>query len=545
MNRTHVKVAGIMLASIALSAYQTVMGESSDRASGPDVAEVVRIKTGNGTPPFDGEKVEWFAANTALDQVQFRCVDYEYLERQFDVEIIDDIDGNVAHPRCRTLTLEADAENFRLPHAGEKRVHWIVIPYFAKIQRKVEYIYSQRDDLDKVKVRSRPIMRVHVLATDQRTGSCASADISMTRHWTHFDLKLDIDADRNSVIRSSNHDKEEYLPQFRLSKIHERASPILVTWPQDDCKAIDSIRLQGQVFHEFMAALISPPERVLERRDSAIQSWLPEMDSVVRVRTCRNTNCSNGVVGSGFYIEDAGKEEEVLGPDTSTLILTNHHIVKNTDGGMVHVSTLQLQNELGGGSFEQPDRGYFHGVVVFQDERLDLALVRVPHQHFGIPLRLHSQAILSSDNYQVMALGHPTLGRHPITGSSESALYSITTGSISRIVLDCGPTGAMGPPVKCIQHDAATNAGSSGGPLLSLVNGRGGPVLGVNFKVAAQRWRDISRKLNPSLTEQHLRDIDASFEDIVYPGMSLAIHYEEVQMFLNDFLESSLLEPND
>ena len=386
--------------------------------------------------------------------------------------------------------------------------------------------------IDKVAVRSRPIIRVHVLAIDQRTRFCAGGDIHATADEVRFELEPDIVANANSVARSMRHDKEEYRLQLKLSEIHKRAISVLVAEEPDVCDRVIASLGDIEGLHRFQVSLIS--SSFLESSYLPVQSLMPEMRSVVRIRVCKDPDCNVYGFGSGFYIEDVG--DEASGSDTSTLILTNYHVVRSAKGGMVRVSTLQHENvihALSGEGLGQLYHDYFPGVVVFHDERRDLALVRVSHLNFGTPLKLYGEELSPSEDYQVMALGHP-----------RGASYYTTRGSISRIVLNCGLERASDrhfkeSPVKCIQHDAPINRGNSGGPLLSLANDQEGRVLGVNVMFAGLTWRRIAKVLNPMLTEQELRKIETSWPDLTVPGLSTAIHYEEIQMFLNEFFESS------
>ena len=534
MKTGHVTFVGIMLALIALAACQTVTEESSEQPSEPATTDVVWIETGVGTSPLHGRQVNWFDATATPNQIKFACAHNRYLERQFGVEIVDDIDGNIANPGCRTLTPASDTLSPKLPQAGENSVLWLVTPYFAKIHRQVEYVFSQPNVIDKVAVHSRPIIRVNVLVIDRRTHFCAAGEVHATAHGTRFELEPDAVPDTNGV-GSMRHDTEGYRLQIKLSEIHGRASSTLAAAQPTDCDELIGRLLKAGGIDRFQAGLISSPLQVFESGYLPIQSSTPEMGSVVRIRVCRDPDCSDYGYGSGFYIEDEGSQ--VSGPDTSTLILTNHHVVGNAEGGMVRVSTLQHENvvhALRSEGLGQLYHDYFPGTVVFHDERRDLALVRVSQLNSGTPLKLHRQDLPSSDDYQVMALGHP-----------KGATYYTTRGSISRIVSNCASGGASRfekSPVKCIQHDAPINSGNSGGPLLSVINDQGGLVLGVNVRATSLSWAYIANVLDPTLTKQELRDIEARLPTIPYPGLSTAIHYEEVQMFLNEFFEASLPE---
>lgn len=129
------------------------------------------------------------------------------------------------------------------------------------------------------------------------------------------------------------------------------------------------------------------------------------------------------------------------------LAVTNAHVVKrytrvilrNRDGQLVSAS------------------------VILRDEKRDIAVIELPDPVFGPGL--------------IPATGLPALGDEVYAlGAPLQTTSTVTRGIVSateRQVLEA-------VPVRYIQHDAAINPGSSGGPLL----GAAGRVLGINARVA-------------------------------------------------------------
>ena len=126
--------------------------------------------------------------------------------------------------------------------------------------------------------------------------------------------------------------------------------------------------------------------------------------------------------GTGFFITNTG------------LIATNHHVVEGQSTMEVFLS----------------DGRKISGEVVYGDENLDLALVKVSGENFPtLPLADGSEL---AQGEPVVLIGNPG-GGMPNT---------VTEGVISAIGRD--PEGGGGT---WIQTDAAINPGNSGGPLLN------------------------------------------------------------------------------
>ncbi|MET0485370.1 MAG: trypsin-like peptidase domain-containing protein [Candidatus Rokuibacteriota bacterium] len=141
--------------------------------------------------------------------------------------------------------------------------------------------------------------------------------------------------------------------------------------------------------------------------------------------------------GSGFLIDPNG------------LIVTNAHVVEDSDSLQVRLS----------------DGRRFSGRVIGQDDRVDLALVRIEGATNLPTLPLGDSNRLRVGEF-VMALGHPF-----------GLEQSVSFGIVSR---KGAPLTVAAPGFDFIQTDAAINPGNSGGPLVNMA----GQVVGVNSMAA-------------------------------------------------------------
>jgi S1-C subfamily serine protease len=158
---------------------------------------------------------------------------------------------------------------------------------------------------------------------------------------------------------------------------------------------------------------------------------------------------------SGGTIPEEGVGSGIIF-DTGGWILTNRHVVTDSDGNTADSLTVELK-----------DGRQFEGTVYGIDTLTDLAIVRVKAED------LTAAAIGSSADLEVgqlaIAIGSP-LGTYS---------NSVTSGIISatgRTVTVQGGDRLS----NLIQTDAAINPGNSGGPLLDAV----GNVIGINTAVA-------------------------------------------------------------
>ncbi|MBS1153152.1 MAG: peptidase, partial [Myxococcaceae bacterium] len=145
----------------------------------------------------------------------------------------------------------------------------------------------------------------------------------------------------------------------------------------------------------------------------------------------------------------------LLGP--GGLVLTNLHVVGDSKGlgAILYRPDLVSYTPMDGGLdrflFEN-QRHVVRAQIVRADPTMDLALVRIEADTRGFPTPKFARDLPRRGD-PVLALGHP-----------QETLWSFTSGVLSAL-----HHGA-------IQHDAAINPGSSGGPLL---NARG-EVIGIN-----------------------------------------------------------------
>jgi serine protease Do len=141
--------------------------------------------------------------------------------------------------------------------------------------------------------------------------------------------------------------------------------------------------------------------------------------------------------GSGFLIDPSG------------LIVTNAHVVEDANWLQVRLA----------------DGRRFNGKVIGQDERVDLALVRIEGATNLPTLPLGDSNRVRVGEF-VMALGHPF-----------GLEQSVSFGIVSR---KGAPLTVAAPGFDFIQTDAAINPGNSGGPLVNMA----GQVVGVNSMAA-------------------------------------------------------------
>jgi serine protease Do len=141
--------------------------------------------------------------------------------------------------------------------------------------------------------------------------------------------------------------------------------------------------------------------------------------------------------GSGFVIDPGG------------LIVTNAHVVEGAEWLQVRLADGRRVN----------------GKVIGQDNRVDLALVRVEGVSGLVVLPLGDSNRLRVGEF-VLALGHPF-----------GLEQSVSFGIVSR---KGAPLSVAAPGFDFIQTDAAINPGNSGGPLVNMA----GQVVGVNSMAA-------------------------------------------------------------
>lgn len=174
----------------------------------------------------------------------------------------------------------------------------------------------------------------------------------------------------------------------------------------------------------------------------AVQSIARALRSVVVIGPSRRGPPSGS--GSGFVFTSRGE------------VLTNAHVV----GSARRVSVTLFDGQV------------LEAVVVGVDVRTDVAVVRLPGGAGVAPLLLSAPDFIHVAGEPVYALGHPM-----------GFQFSVTSGVISG----AGRFYDVVTPVAFLQHDAALNPGSSGGP---LVDGTG-VVVGMNTATPPQTLLDI------------------------------------------------------
>lgn len=149
------------------------------------------------------------------------------------------------------------------------------------------------------------------------------------------------------------------------------------------------------------------------------------------------------------------------------LAVTNAHVVKRN-------TRVILRNQ---------DGDTVVGKVILRDSRRDIAVIELPGPVWG--KGLEPARALPGLGTEVYALGAPL--------QTES---TVTRGIVSAAARQVLPS----VPVRYIQHDAAINPGSSGGPLLDAA----GRVLGINARVAdgSRLFVGISYAIPAALIDQ-------------------------------------------
>jgi serine protease Do len=166
-------------------------------------------------------------------------------------------------------------------------------------------------------------------------------------------------------------------------------------------------------------------------------------------------------LGSGFIIDKDG------------FILTNNHVVENTDEIMVKLA----------------DEKKFPAKIIGRDPKTDLALIRIETDRPLKPLPLGDSDKLEVGDW-VIAIGNPFGLGDTVTAGIVSAKYRhIGAGSYDNF----------------IQTDASINPGNSGGPLLntsgeviginSAIFSRTGGSIGIGFAIPINMARDLLPQL--------------------------------------------------
>ncbi|HON58879.1 MAG TPA: DegQ family serine endoprotease [Smithella sp.] len=143
-------------------------------------------------------------------------------------------------------------------------------------------------------------------------------------------------------------------------------------------------------------------------------------------------------LGSGFIISNDG------------YILTNNHVVENTDKILVKIS----------------DGKEYEAKIIGTDEKTDIALIKIKPDH-NLPVAEIGDSELLRVGEWVIAIGNPF-----------GLAQTVTAGIVSAK----GRVIGAGPYDNFIQTDASINPGNSGGPLFNMQ----GKVVGINTAIVAQ-----------------------------------------------------------
>ena len=147
--------------------------------------------------------------------------------------------------------------------------------------------------------------------------------------------------------------------------------------------------------------------------------------------------------GSGFVWDDEGH------------IVTNKHVIDGADRIIVVLSDgIQVDAELVG---DDPDS--------------DLAVIRVTDDAVRPPAIALGDSDTIKPGQLAVAIGDPF-----------SRGFSMTSGIISAVGRTINPTDSNFSVPRVVQHDAATNPGNSGGPLLN----RQGEVVAINTQIISE-----------------------------------------------------------
>ena len=148
-------------------------------------------------------------------------------------------------------------------------------------------------------------------------------------------------------------------------------------------------------------------------------------------------------LGTGFIIDKNG------------YILTNNHVVEQTDGITVKLS----------------DNTEFEAKIIGSDPKTDLALIKIEPNSELSPLQFGDSDALEIGDW-VIAIGNPFGLGHTVTAGIVSAKFRrIGAGAYDNF----------------IQTDASINPGNSGGPLLNVK----GEVVGINTAIVSKTGGSI------------------------------------------------------
>ena len=180
--------------------------------------------------------------------------------------------------------------------------------------------------------------------------------------------------------------------------------------------------------------------------------------------------------------------------DPSGIIITNHHVIANSDEIKVALS----------------DRREFDCDVVLSDQRTDLAVLRIKDPSGDLPFAEFGDSDQLEVGDIVLAIGDPFGVGQTVTSGIVSALARTQVGVSDYQFF--------------IQTDAAINPGNSGGPLVDMsgrvigintaIYSRTGDSNGIGFAIPSNMVRVVSDSAKAGVGHVRLPWLGVSFQDV-------------------------------
>lgn len=180
--------------------------------------------------------------------------------------------------------------------------------------------------------------------------------------------------------------------------------------------------------------------------------------------------------------------------DPSGIIITNHHVIANSDEVKVALA----------------DRREFDCEVVLSDQRTDLAVLRVKNPNGDLPSAEFSDSDQLEVGDLVLAIGDPFGVGQTVTSGIVSALARTQIGVSDYQFF--------------IQTDAAINPGNSGGPLVDMsgkivgintaIYSRTGDSNGIGFAIPSNMVRVVSESAKAGVAHVRLPWTGVRFQEV-------------------------------
>ncbi len=240
--------------------------------------------------------------------------------------------------------------------------------------------------------------------------------------------------------------------------------------------------------------------RVVRRSANSVVSI-----AITRPSIQNNEESSENVnsIGTGFIVDPNG------------LIITNQHVVSNTDAAYVVITEDGIKYPV---------------VEVVRDDSNDIAILKIDGKNLKTLELGDSENLLVGQT--VIAIGTP-LGQY--AGSVTSGIISGLSRSVRTSSGWFGATSKVYENV--IQTDAAVNPGNSGGPLISTE----GKVIGVNFATSSG-VDNISFALPINLVKQRIDEYRTYGKFIKpYIGISYQMISELEALYYSNVVKGALV----